>query len=82
MHSHFFKNKWLKKIKKHWSPPQAPGISSFTVGLNEEASTLIVPVVVSLINLIVPLAFSLINTVEHYTNPRTNIYIGIMRSAL
>ncbi|XP_060757066.1 transmembrane channel-like protein 5 [Neoarius graeffei] len=60
----------------------APGISSFTVGLNEEASTLIVPVVVSLINLIVPLTFSLINTVEHYTNPRTNIYIGIMRNVL
>lgn len=50
--------------------------------LNAEASTLILPVVVSLINLIIPLTFSLINKMEHYTNPRTNIYIGIMRSAL
>ncbi|KAI5097798.1 transmembrane channel-like protein 5 isoform X1 [Silurus meridionalis] len=50
--------------------------------LKEEASTLIVPVVVSLINLIVPLIFSLINKMEHYSNPRTNIYIGIMRNVL
>ncbi|KAI5623070.1 transmembrane channel-like protein 5 isoform X1, partial [Silurus asotus] len=50
--------------------------------LNEEASTLIVPVVVSLINLIVPLIFSLINKMEHYSNPRTNIYISIMRNVL
>lgn len=50
--------------------------------LGTEASTLILPVVVSLINLIVPLIFSLVNKMEHYTNPRTNIYIGIMRNVL
>ncbi|XP_062841142.1 transmembrane channel-like protein 5 [Trichomycterus rosablanca] len=50
--------------------------------LSIEASTLIVPVVVSLINLIVPLIFSLINKMENYTNPRTNIYMGITRNVL
>lgn len=64
------------------NPPQVPDISGFTEDLNAEASTLLLPVVVSLINLIVPLAFSLINKTENYTNPRTYIYIGIMRSDL
>ncbi|XP_034165820.2 transmembrane channel-like protein 5 isoform X1 [Pangasianodon hypophthalmus] len=59
-----------------------PGISGFTDDLNAEASTLILPVVVSLINLIVPLIFSLVNKMEHYASPRTNIYIGIARNVL
>ncbi|KAK3552740.1 hypothetical protein QTP86_022150 [Hemibagrus guttatus] len=57
-------------------------VSGFTDDLNAEASTLILPVVVSLINLVIPLTFSLVNKMEHYTNPRTNIYIGIMRNVL
>lgn len=62
--------------------PQALPVPWSSDDLGTEASTLILPVVVSLINLIVPLIFSLVNKMEHYTNPRTNIYIGIMRSAL
>ncbi|KAK2829016.1 hypothetical protein Q7C36_017006 [Tachysurus vachellii] len=67
-------------LQSHQS--QLVNISGFTNNLNEEAATLILPVVVSLINLIIPLTFSLINKMEHYTNPRTNIYIGIMRNVL
>lgn len=59
-----------------------PDISRVSDDLNAEASTLLLPVMVSLINLIVPLAFSLISLMERYTNPRTYIYIGIIRSAL
>ncbi|XP_072548999.1 transmembrane channel-like protein 5 isoform X2 [Salminus brasiliensis] len=47
-----------------------------------EASTLLVPVVVSLINLVVPLLYSLINKMEQYTNPRTNVYVIILRNVL
>ncbi|XP_066498856.1 transmembrane channel-like protein 5 [Hoplias malabaricus] len=50
--------------------------------LTAEASTLLLPVVVSLINLIVPLLYSLINNMESYTNPRTNVYIIIARNVL
>ncbi|XP_053370217.1 transmembrane channel-like protein 5 [Clarias gariepinus] len=59
-----------------------PGISMFSDDINAEASTLTLPFVVSLINLIIPLIFSLINKMEHYPNPRINIYIGIMRNVL
>lgn len=59
--------------------PQGPDISGFSNDLIAEASTLLLPVVVSLINLIVPLTFSFINKMETYANPRTYIYIGIMR---
>uniref|UniRef100_A0A672RZG1 Transmembrane channel-like protein n=1 Tax=Sinocyclocheilus grahami TaxID=75366 RepID=A0A672RZG1_SINGR len=48
-------------------------VSSFT------ASTLLLPVVVSLINLIVPLLYSLISKIESYSNPRAKIYISIVR---
>lgn len=47
--------------------------------LKAEASTLLLPVVVSLINLIVPLLYSLISKMESYSNPRAQIYISIMR---
>ncbi|XP_051569812.1 transmembrane channel-like protein 5 isoform X2 [Myxocyprinus asiaticus] len=47
-----------------------------------EASTLLLPVVVSLINMIVPLLYSLINKMEHYTNPRAKIYISIIRNVI
>ncbi|XP_051987954.1 transmembrane channel-like protein 5 [Xyrauchen texanus] len=47
-----------------------------------EASTLLLPVVVSLINLIVPLLYSLINKMEHYTNSRAKIYISIIRNVV
>ncbi|TUS23624.1 Transmembrane channel-like protein 5 [Bagarius yarrelli] len=66
-------------LQLHQNQPVSNG---FVADLNTEASTLILPVVVSIINLIIPLTFSLINKMEHYTNPRTNIYIGIMRNVL
>lgn len=47
--------------------------------LTAEASTLLLPVVVSLINLIVPLLYSLISRMERYSNPRAKIYISITR---
>lgn len=49
--------------------------------LTLEASSLLVPAVVSLMNLLVPLVFSLIAKLESYANPRTHIYTGIARSA-
>lgn len=66
-------------LQLHQSQPAPHG---FAYDVKAEASTLILPVVVSLINLIIPLTFTLINKMEHYTNPRTNIYIGIMRNVL
>ncbi|KAL1278027.1 hypothetical protein QQF64_024700 [Cirrhinus molitorella] len=48
--------------------------------LTAEASTLLLPVVVSLINLIVPLLYSLISKMESYSNPRAKIYIIIVRN--
>ncbi|XP_016401127.1 transmembrane channel-like protein 5 [Sinocyclocheilus rhinocerous] len=50
--------------------------------LGAEASTLLLPVVVSLINLIVPLLYSLISKIESYSNPRTKIYISIVRNVI
>lgn len=47
-----------------------------------EASTLLLPVVVSLINLIVPLLYSLIGKMETYSNPRAKIYISITRNVI
>ncbi|XP_052405815.1 transmembrane channel-like protein 5 isoform X2 [Carassius gibelio] len=46
--------------------------------LGAEASTLLLPVVVSLFNLIVPLLYSLISKIESYSNPRAKIYISIV----
>ncbi|XP_056309486.1 transmembrane channel-like protein 5 [Danio aesculapii] len=50
--------------------------------LVSEASTLLLPVVVSLINLIVPLLYSLIGKMETYSNPRAKIYISITRNII
>lgn len=47
--------------------------------LTAEASTLLLPVVVSIINLIVPILYSLISKIESYSNPRAKIYISIVR---
>lgn len=50
--------------------------------LGAEASTLLLPVVVSLINLIVPLLYSLISKIESYSNPHAKIYISIVRNVI
>ncbi|XP_052405813.1 transmembrane channel-like protein 5 isoform X1 [Carassius gibelio] len=50
--------------------------------LGAEASTLLLPVVVSLFNLIVPLLYSLISKIESYSNPRAKIYISIVRTVI
>ena len=47
-----------------------------------DASTLLVPFVVSLINLVVPLIYSLFNKIEVFSNPRTQVYAVIMRFEL
>ncbi|XP_076840059.1 transmembrane channel-like protein 5 isoform X2 [Brachyhypopomus gauderio] len=59
-----------------------PSFLGSTGDLTLEASTLLLPVVVSLINLFVPLVYTLINKMEHYASPRTNIYIIILRNVL
>ncbi|XP_035258703.1 transmembrane channel-like protein 5 isoform X1 [Anguilla anguilla] len=45
-----------------------------------EASTLLLPFVVSLINLVIPLLYSLLSKIEKYSNPRTQIYVIILRN--
>ncbi|XP_061086463.1 transmembrane channel-like protein 5 [Conger conger] len=47
--------------------------------LQKQASTLLLPVVVSLINLVIPLLYSLLKF-EKYSNPRTKIYVIILRN--
>ena len=47
--------------------------------LLEEAATLLLPFVVSLINLVVPLFYSLFKKIEHYSNPRMQVYAIIVR---
>ncbi|KAG9337623.1 hypothetical protein JZ751_028380 [Albula glossodonta] len=44
-----------------------------------EASTLLLPFVVSLINLVIPLLYSLLSKAERYSGPRTKIYVIILR---
>ncbi|KAM9363076.1 transmembrane channel-like protein 5 [Symphorus nematophorus] len=48
--------------------------------LLQEAQTLLVPFVVSLINLVVPLFYSLFNKFEHYSSQRTLIYALVLRN--
>ncbi|XP_056136754.1 transmembrane channel-like protein 5 [Lampris incognitus] len=48
--------------------------------LLQEAETLLVPFVVSLINLIIPLFYSLFNKFEHYSNQREQIYALVFRN--
>ncbi|KAM9489607.1 transmembrane channel-like protein 5 isoform 1-T2 [Salvelinus alpinus] len=50
--------------------------------LLEEAVTLLLPFVVSLINLVVPLFYSLFKKIEHYSNPRMQVYAIIVRNVI
>ncbi|XP_071245610.1 transmembrane channel-like protein 5 [Salvelinus alpinus] len=50
--------------------------------LLEEATTLLLPFVVSLINLVVPLFYSLFKKIEHYSNPRMQVYAIIVRNVI
>ncbi|KAG7491876.1 hypothetical protein MATL_G00008730 [Megalops atlanticus] len=56
--------------------PQAP------TSLLYEASTLLLPFVVSLFNLVIPLLYSLLNKAERYSNPRMQIYVIVLRNVL
>ncbi|KAJ0050475.1 hypothetical protein NL108_003710, partial [Boleophthalmus pectinirostris] len=48
----------------------------------QEAETLLVPFVVSLMNMVVPLFYSLFNKFEHYSNQRRQIYALVLRNVL
>ncbi|XP_068100848.1 transmembrane channel-like protein 5 isoform X2 [Hyperolius riggenbachi] len=50
--------------------------------LTKQAKTLLVPVVVSIINLIMPLVYAMFGLVEKYKYPRHEIYVEIMRNVL
>ncbi|MFT7812141.1 transmembrane channel-like protein 5 [Arapaima gigas] len=50
--------------------------------VEEEASTLLLPFVVSLFNLVIPLLCSLLSQMEHFSNPRYQIYVVIIRNVL
>ncbi|XP_070841402.1 transmembrane channel-like protein 5 [Chaetodon trifascialis] len=50
--------------------------------LLQEAETLLVPFVVSLMNLVVPLFYSLFNKFEHYSSQRRQIYAMVIRNVL
>lgn len=50
--------------------------------LTKQAATLLVPVVVSLINLIMPLVFAMFGLVEKFKYPRHEIYVEILRNIL
>ncbi|KPP63298.1 transmembrane channel-like protein 5-like, partial [Scleropages formosus] len=56
--------------------------SSNLDSLVDEASALLLPFVVSLLNLVIPLLCSLLTQMEHYSNPRTQIYVIILRNVL
>uniref|UniRef100_A0A8C8DZ58 Transmembrane channel-like protein n=1 Tax=Oryzias sinensis TaxID=183150 RepID=A0A8C8DZ58_9TELE len=72
----FFLCQYEEKLFSQWGP----GASSFS--LQQEAETLLVPFVVSLMNLVIPLFFSLFNKLEHYSNNRSQIYIQVVRNVL
>ncbi|XP_023128982.2 transmembrane channel-like protein 5 [Amphiprion ocellaris] len=48
--------------------------------LSQEAETLLVPFVVSLMNLAIPLFYSLFNKFEHYSSQRRQIYTLVVRN--
>ncbi|KAM8879965.1 transmembrane channel-like protein 5 isoform 3-T3 [Spinachia spinachia] len=50
--------------------------------LLQDAETLLVPFVVSLMNLVVPLFYSLFNKFEHYSSQRRQIYALVVRNVL
>ncbi|KAA8595221.1 hypothetical protein FQN60_012356 [Etheostoma spectabile] len=58
---------------------QATDISNRS--LLQEAETLLVPFVVSLMNLVVPLFYSLFNKFEHYSSQRRQIYALVVRQS-
>nr|XP_020451663.1 transmembrane channel-like protein 5 [Monopterus albus] len=57
---------------------QATDAANWT--LLQEAQTLLVPFVVSLMNLVVPLFYSLFNKFEHYSSQRRQIYALVVRN--
>ncbi|XP_024259413.2 transmembrane channel-like protein 5 isoform X1 [Oncorhynchus tshawytscha] len=63
-----------------WRTRQSPDKASGS--LLEEAATLLLPFVVSLINLVVPLFYSLFKKIEHYSNPRMQVYAIIVRNVI
>ncbi|XP_029595030.1 transmembrane channel-like protein 5 isoform X2 [Salmo trutta] len=64
------------KSRTKQSADQASG------SLLEEAATLLLPFVVSLINLVIPLFYSLFKKIEHYSNPRMQVYAIIVRNVI
>ncbi|XP_033829977.1 transmembrane channel-like protein 5 isoform X2 [Periophthalmus magnuspinnatus] len=50
--------------------------------LLQEAETLLVPFVVSLMNMVIPLFYSLFNKFEHYSSQRRQIYALVLRNVL
>ncbi|XP_069839859.1 transmembrane channel-like protein 5 isoform X2 [Dendropsophus ebraccatus] len=50
--------------------------------LTKQAATLLVPVVVSLINLIMPLVYSMFGLVEKFKYPQHQVYVVIIRNVL
>uniref|UniRef100_A0A8C9RGS6 Transmembrane channel-like protein n=1 Tax=Scleropages formosus TaxID=113540 RepID=A0A8C9RGS6_SCLFO len=57
-------------------------LCQYSLGVLDEASALLLPFVVSLLNLVIPLLCSLLTQMEHYSNPRTQIYVIILRNVL
>ncbi|KAJ8001817.1 hypothetical protein DPEC_G00173360 [Dallia pectoralis] len=53
-----------------------------TGSLLDEASTLLLPFVVSLVNLVIPLFYSLFRKIEQYPNPRMQVYAIILRNVI
>ncbi|XP_021176016.2 transmembrane channel-like protein 5 [Fundulus heteroclitus] len=57
-------------------------VDTETRSLLREAETLLVPFVVSLMNMVIPFFFSLFNKFEHYSNQRKQIYALLFRNVL
>ncbi|CAB1344573.1 unnamed protein product [Coregonus sp. 'balchen'] len=58
------------------------GVFLASGSLLDEAATLLLPFVVSLINLVIPLCYSLFKKIEHYSNPRMQVYAMIVRNVI
>ncbi|XP_069560971.1 transmembrane channel-like protein 5 [Brachyistius frenatus] len=61
---------------------QQQATNAASLSLLQEAETLLVPFVVSLMNLVVPLFYSLFNKFEHYSSQRRQIYALVVRNVL
>ncbi|MEQ2288050.1 hypothetical protein AMECASPLE_019008, partial [Ameca splendens] len=57
-------------------------VDTETWSLLQEAGTLLVPFVVSLMNMVIPLFFSLFNKFEHFSNQRKQIYAMLFRNVI